>query len=197
MADFFFNALLGAATAKLPYTRLQYIESTGTQYINTGVTPDFAGGDEIRLSLYKPSGSSSVCAFGSRQAGVRNGIYGLGDGSIIVCDSTSFGGSGAVMVIGDNTVIVNDSEVTINSVTKSMPKRVTVALPIFLFCLNNFGNAALSFSGVRFREFSFYKNDILTQHLIPALDSSNVPCMWDTVSNTAKYNAGTGIFNYA
>lgn len=39
-------------------------------------------------------------------------------------------------------------------------------------------------------------NDVLVRDFIPCLDYDGIPCMYDTVSRKTFYNAGTGIFNY-
>jgi len=39
-------------------------------------------------------------------------------------------------------------------------------------------------------------NDVLVRDMIPCLDSSNVPCMYDKVEGKPYYNAGTGTFSY-
>lgn len=44
--------------------------------------------------------------------------------------------------------------------------------------------------------FSLSENGRTKQNLIPALDETDTPCMFDTVSNKAFYNDGTGDFLY-
>ena len=39
-------------------------------------------------------------------------------------------------------------------------------------------------------------NNVLTKDFLPALDSNNVPCLYDKVSKQYFYNAGTGTFAY-
>ena len=195
MLQAYYQSLLAAAAKKAPFTPVAYLESTGTQYINTGVLPDFAGGDEIEIHYYSPSTSGSVCVFGSRQANVRNGFYALGGGGITVADSAGYGS----FYISNNDVqlTVNDLAVTANGTAQTMPKRVSCAFPMFLFALNNGGNAFGIYNGCKIYDWIYRRNGAVAQHLVPALDAQGVPCMWDTVANTAKYNAGTGIFNYA
>lgn len=44
--------------------------------------------------------------------------------------------------------------------------------------------------------FKFWFNDKLTRHLIPSIDKTGTPCMFDLVSRKNFYNAGTGQFIY-
>lgn len=44
--------------------------------------------------------------------------------------------------------------------------------------------------------FKFWFNDKLTRHLIPTLDKTGTPCMFDLVTRKNFYNSGTGQFIY-
>lgn len=179
--------------------RLQYIASTGTQYINTGVKPDFANGDSVEMNFYGATFSGAApCAFGSRETGVKNGIYCLGlANSVIVCDNSGNSTFGFTTETQDITIIVDDSNITVNGESVQMPRRVTCGLPIFLFALNNYGMGTYGiYPGMRLYSWKYWHNGTLAQHLVPVLDRSGVPCMYDTVTRTLKYNAGTGTFNY-
>ena len=39
-------------------------------------------------------------------------------------------------------------------------------------------------------------NGELVRDFLPALDTSNVPCLYDKISKKYFYNSGTGNFNY-
>lgn len=41
-----------------------------------------------------------------------------------------------------------------------------------------------------------YKDNVLKNHLVPCLDEVGSPCMYDLVTKTTFYNAGTGEFSY-
>ena len=120
--------------------RLQYLESTGTQYINSGIAPDFAGGDSIEIRFFRAAFSgASPCIFGSRESGVRNGLYMLAS-SLTAADSDGY----STVTIPNLTTVdhvlnVSDTVVTLDEESYAMPRRVTCGLPIFLFALNNYG----------------------------------------------------------
>ena len=195
--DFIFNALLGAAARrKLPYTRVAYLESTGTQYIDTGVAPDFAGGDEIEIKYTLAAFTgASPCVFGSRETGVKNGVYLLA-GNGTAADNSGYSAFTAP-TSGGITLKIDDASIVANGTTSTMPRRVTCGLPMFLFALNNYGTGTYGiYNGLQIAEWTYKQNGAVAQHLVPALDANNVPCFWDTVSNAPRYNAGTGTFNY-
>lgn len=181
-----------------PYLRkLSYLESTGTQYIDTGVAPDFAGGDRIEIRFYAASYSGSApCVFGSRESGIRNGVYCL-PLSITAADSTGYSAINRLLD-GDRIVTISDTSITIDDMFFEMPRRVTVGLPIFLFALNNYGTGTYGiYNGMRLYDWKYYRNSTLAQHLVPVLDRANTPCLFDMVSRKFVYNAGTGTFIYA
>ena len=179
-----------------PLRFVSYIESTGTQYINTGVAPDFAGGDEIEIKYTLGAYTGyAPCVFGSRASGVRNGVY------VLAASGTVADGDGTYSFIVPNsgtvTMRINDSTITANGNATVMPRRVTTALPMFLFALNNYGTGTYGiYNGLRISDWKYYHNGELAQHLVPAL-LQGVPGMWDMVSRTFLTNAGTGTFNYA
>ena len=183
-----------------PYgRRLQYIASTGTQYINTGIAPDFAGGDSIEIRFYGAAFTGAApCTFGSRESGVLNGIYLLGLNNLTVSDGVGYNSIGFSFHAPEElSLTVSDSTITANGTSYTMPRHVTVGLPIFLFALNNYGTGIFGiYNGMKLYEWKYYRAGTLAQHLIPVLDKSGVPCLYDTVTRTMKYNAGTGSFDY-
>ena len=194
--DFFFNALRGAAaTRQLPYTRVAYLESTGTQWIDTGVAPDFANGDEIEIRYLSADYSGAApCIFGSRDTGVKKGVYALAS-AVTVADNDGYSAA-ANLSIGENTVKISDTSIVVDATSHAMPRRVTCARSMYLFALDNAGATYGIYNGLRIMEWTYKRNGSVAQHLVPALDENGTPCMWDTVSNTAKYNAGSGVFKW-
>lgn len=177
--------------------RLQYIESTGTQYINTGVKPDFANGDSVEIRVYKSDGSGNMCLFGSRQTPALNGFYALGQ-TLVSCDASGYA-SAPFLENGFISMSVDDAYIRYGDTEIAQTKRVTCAYQMYLFALNNGGiySGMKFYSGMKLYDWKYYHNGVLAQHLIPVLDRSGVPCLYDTVTRTLKYNAGTGTFNYA
>ena len=179
--------------------RLQYLESTGTQYIDTGIAPDFANGDRTEIRFYGAAYSGSApCIFGSRESGVRNAVYLLVN-SLLVADADGYSSiTIANLATGDHALSINDTTGTPDGVDLTIPRRVTCGLPLFLFALNNYGTGTYGiYSGMKLYDWKYWHNGTLAQHLVPVLDRSGVPCLYDTVTRTLIYNAGTGAFNYA
>jgi len=181
-----------------PFRRVAYLESTGTQYIDTGVAPNFAGGDSIQISFYRADYSGAApCVFGSRETGVKNGVYCLG-GGLTIADADGYSSVAFAITTGDHVLTVSDYAVTWDGTSYAMPRHVTYGLPVYLFALNNYGSGTFGiYNGMKLYDWMYYRSGVLAQHLVPVLDKGGVPCLFDTVSRTFKRNAGTGVFNYA
>lgn len=184
---------------KLYKRELAYLECAGTQYIDTGIKPDFANGDSIEISFYKSTfANSSFTIFGSRQSPALNGFYALAH-TLVACDTEGYLQVGwPNQPVGNYTLQINDEYAISNGTYYyTMPKRITCAYPMYLFTLNeNNSPLNLYYIGCKIYEWKYWKNRVLTQHLIPVVDNNDVPCMYDTVSQTFFYNQGTGEFLY-
>ena len=191
-----FNLLMRYYNNK-PYKReLAYLESTGTQWIDTGVKPDFANGDSIEINSYIADFSSPApCIFGSRSVTVTNGAYWLAD-TFVAADTDGYSTIATALKGKNHILSVNDLTVMVDNISYNMPRHVTSDYSIFLFSLNNVGNTLGNYTGLKIYYWKYYHNGVLAQHLIPVLDYNNVPCMYDKVSNQLFYNQGTGQLLY-
>ena len=166
-----------------PFTRLEYIETSDTQWINSDIKSPLKV--EARLQGVRSSGSSRIVLSlsGSSSAGGWFGfttIWTLGSTSTfdnaydeIVDVTCSFDGSQA--------------EATIDGVTVSRKGSRSGLLYI--------GSSASSYpSYCRIYKARVYEGDVLVRDFIPVLDKDNVACMYDNVSGEYFYNQGTGEF---
>lgn len=182
---------------------IEYLACTGTQYIDTGYVFDAVGkGSGLEIKLYLPSGvTGNNVTFGTRQqVDAKNSIYLIGY-NLIVGDSDGYSAGSGVTSAEQITVFrFADGKYSVNGGTEVDIRRLPSSQYSFgLFAFNTTGyfpSSILAKSGTRIYYCKFYENRILVHNFIPVLDSNNVPCMYDTVSNTFKYNAGTGTFNY-
>lgn len=187
--------LLGGGKNILPagYTRLEYLESTGTQYLDTGCTanqdttvktrwqfieePGYAGvifsqlGDPPRLAaLYRDNLNRSRFDYGNRMNYASGIIYNIGQ----VYDIEKRGRynyvDGVLVCTNQTTEPFESSRIGISAAGSSLSSK--------------------------FRLYSFeMENDgVMKLNLIPALDHTGAPCMFDLVTRKPFYNAGTGDF---
>jgi hypothetical protein len=178
---------------------LEYIESTGTQYIDTGYYTN--KNSEFVLDGYL---TSSGLLFGSGTDGQfvsacimnhtnvyrarwrGNATSNVDMASTIPCDTTrhSFKVNRTSFYIDD--VLIGN----LNSTYNFTETRTT-----YIFGWNTgVGTAKLIPTNARIYSFKIYDNGTLVRDYIPAKDDSEVICLYDKVTKAYFYNAGTGSF---
>jgi len=194
----------GAIKAVRP---VEYLESTGTQYIDTGYHPNNKTKVDIKVKLLGPASSNygeflntndSDYSFGLLQFPMYNEKeirynyyiyknYQQGQpNSYISCVAASSLVDKIVRIVANNQIFVYDEDGNVlcsNSVAQTPSWTLTDTSKIFKTGKNN-----------RIYYIKFYEDDVLVRDMIPALDANNVPCLFDKVESKCYYNAGTGQF---
>lgn len=188
-----------AESGPLPagYTEYEYIESTGTQYINTGYVP--TADTEIVCTFMRTAAQSyNACEFGVTPTpkAIAAGTY-FGWGSA----SDKQGSYHPDEAFGAFTIRVNNQGVFNLLGTKAVNFGTTTwtsgSLPIFLMARNNGGNAD-RFAKEKLYYWAAYETGTKMVEFIPALRrSDNALGLYETVSGTFFTNAGSGVFTGA
>ena len=177
------------------YTKCEYLESTGVQYIDTGIVATNNTKVKIDFSFTK-----------NEQSGLLGGRVGFKNNSFSVqVSSTKY----ITFGFGNNTDITSKSNDTNrHTILKDKSKNYydgvlisenqisntfSTKHNVFLFSINNNGTPYVT-CNAKIYNFKFYENDTLIQDLIPCLDNNAIPCMYDTISGQTFYNQGTGEF---
>lgn len=185
------------------YTEIEYIESTGTQYIKTGI--DSNSNLDVYLEFQITSDPSTFTRiFGSRENWQKNAfsIQKLADKKLRI----DYGSQNYtdVDVIStnmryiwrqeQNVLYINNTKVTEFSSTQFNGPE------LYLFNSNLKDSEIVeqrfnseSFTGRVFRLKISEENQTLLD-LIPVIDSNNTVCLYDKVSEKFYYNQGTGDF---
>lgn len=189
-----------ASSGRLPsgYTEYEYIEATGTQYINTGYVP--TNDTEIHAITMR----TAVQSWQKWDWGVIGGPKVLTAGAYWSWGSandkqasnynpdTPYG----PFVVKVNKNGVYDSLGTLRGNFGTLTW-TEGNLPIFLFC-GNYSGTADKFCKVRFYYWAAYENGTKMVEFIPALRrSDNELGLYETVSGTFFTNAGSGVFTGA
>lgn len=180
-------------------TKLEYLESTGTQYIDTGIFVDDSYGFLIKTrSLSKDdrvaigvngTGNSRWCynPMGYKINISWNGIF------EVFPEDTSLIFTAKVNYLNDRKIIFNNSLVTnISQVLNASASNYEV--PLFGARWNS-NNVVYKYIG-RIYNVKISKGKDIIIDFIPALDKDKRPCMFDKVSKMYFYNQGTGEFLY-
>lgn len=183
---------------KLPrgYTELEYIQSSGTQYIDTGFKPNQDAKIVIDMAFL---GSAGENVLGSRNSSSdatnRFGIITFGSSSKI----GSFFGSTATQSISLDSSIHNytlsKAGLSVDGVSYggAYTASFSCTYPITLFAWNNGSNGIVKNSS-KIVDCKIFSGEVLVRNFIPCKDSSGVIGLYDTVNNQFYQNAGSGTF---
>lgn len=193
---------------KLPdgYTQLQWIQSDGTQWINTGINFASDFGFEIDFISYNDISYATGgygCLLGSRVgsqdqeidlntffvSGLTGGIFRYG---------TSLQTSGYIVPTKRQTISWKDGVLTVDGETKgTFATNVTNnGKPIYLFALNNNGSV-IQKSKTRLFSCKFYNGDTIVRDFVPVSDSlDGTVGLYDLVDGVFYTDRGGTNFAY-
>jgi len=176
------------------YQSVEYIQSSGTQSIETGIT--FDGLTSVEAEFFPGDISSSTIkgVFGKYdvtwgcQAFLRNNGIGMRFGSTNIETGTG-------LKLNDwNTIRLDTTGLYLNGVAKATYTKTalsttsTATIPIFKRADGEYGD-------IKIKKFLVSKNNQLVANYHPAIRrSDNKPGLYDTVGGTFYTNAGTGEF---
>jgi hypothetical protein len=180
---------------------VEYIESTGTQYINLGyISPERAktlrfvadmsidtasgyrlcGSGSYNRQLYFGFSSSGTFAYGPGNVDAAVGGYGK-VGIKYHYDYDALNGS---YVVSENGTIVASKQFEFSGYTGAN---------FYLFCYAGANEVPTALWSGKIYSFLVYENNALIQHLRPCL-MGNTPCMYDMVEGKYYMNVGGGEF---
>ena len=179
------------------YTALEYIQSSGTQYIDTGrkltqdsdITIDFSIVGEI---------NRSAGIFGSRQSASKNNLtlFQNADVKVLSGDFSEYQKHRftAASSLERTKIRMNKSGVWINDILKKSWSDVADFETPTNGLIFDVGNNNWTNSKAVMRLYSY--TDGNAQRLVPCLDANGVPCLYDLIGKTALYNQGAGSFTW-
>ena len=173
------------------YQQVEYIESTGTQYINTNYTP--VENDDINIEKVKNTGTGCLFSAGNS----TNQLILLASSSTNYYWKYFAAGNATAFFTEElsnfSTISIANGSISINNVVKASSTYAgTVDTTIQLFRRVNGESYATASIG----RFTITNGNKTKLDLIPCYRiSDNEVGMYDLVSNTFYTNAGTGTFN--
>ena len=197
------------------HTSVSYLESSGTQYIDTGLVLAFydevenhfrdsvetVGTDQVYWGVndnnkrifqggYHPSSSTNNYSGRWTGNGPTSGMTRQVGVDVVIKHLNNTATSKTVAIYNTSGTLISSGNTSSDNVNS------TPTLDIYLFAYNINGTAS-NFSTIRVYEF-IVKNQSGTErlHFVP-VTKNGTPCMYDLVSGTYFYNSGTGSFTYA
>lgn len=190
------------------YNAIEYLQFTGTQYIDTGVTVDSNTGFDITFEVLNGQSSSPYYnLFGVRgndSSGGTSENQNFFRIDTIPVDSNS----GTEFKYGStvyNSGIKNTSKINIKLLNKVYTKpdgstitvagTITTGLPMYIGCINKAGTAYGNLASMKLYRFKIYDGSSLTHDFIPAQRiSDKVLGLYDLKTSTFKTNKASGVF---
>ena len=182
------------------YQQVEYLQSTGTQYIDTGYIPN----ENSRLWLdYQPTEAQSKIYAGARNESSSPKVYfTINSGSNNTKMYASWGTTVNYNIgpmttdrvrteIGSEGIYYNDEYVTMPGETVWS----NISYSVYLFAVQESSNTASLNASVKIYEAKIYEGNTLIHHMIPCYrKSDNVRGMYDAISGEFYTNSGTGTF---
>lgn len=184
------------------YTRLEYIQSNGAQYINAGLQGSSKTRVVCTISNW-PKTAKSTSIFGCR-AGVNGS-----DRFLILCAENTgtyrsdFYNSNVsisdAVSIEDTPVIIdkNKNVTTFSNMSTSFTNTsgtFTSLYDLYIFACNTGGTAGAFTNGVKLYSMQIYTDDTLMRDYIPCKNANGVVGLWDDVWSVFYPNSGSGNF---
>ena len=176
------------------YTAVDYLQSSGTQYIDTGrkLTQD----SDIIIDFKLINNNKSVGILGSRESAAKNNLAMFKDGDLFVGDFSEYPKYRFKTNSSFNRtkIRMNKTGVLVNGVLNTSWSGVANFETPTNGLIFDVGNNNWTGNKAVMQLYSY--TDGNTQKLVPCLDTEGVPCMYDLVSQKPFYNAGTGSFTW-
>lgn len=183
------------------FSKLAYIQSSGTQYIDTGFKP--TGATKIVCDFQMVNqGTNQQGVFGSRPGASGRFTVFTGNGTSDL--QVDYGTEQTLATVGNSISGLNTNNRTTLEVSNSLVVNGTTiktvsavsftsAYNLFLFANNNAGTAQLPGS-MKLYSCQVYDNDVLIRDFVPCINASGEVGLYDLVGKQFYGNAGTGVF---
>lgn len=179
-------------SSQLPsgYTKLAYIQSSGTQYVDTMFKPN--QDTRVLAETYCPLNSGSFCG----AIGSNNTRYGVYVGGNYRNDYNTSLVNGLSTNLAEKFILDKNKNVqTVNGVSSTATyAQFSVDKTLHLFAFNNNGTASFFGSGIKLYSCQIYDNGTPVRDFVPCINPSGEVGLYDLVGKKFYGNAGTGTF---
>lgn len=181
------------------YQEVEYIESTGTQYIDTGAIPTNIYGFRAKMAWTQLSGDKSLSVTQNSNGRWGVGAYGSSWQVGAICSPTGSGNVGSITANkiynveynynGSLSFIVDGS-----TVKSSINKGSGTMTNLYIFAFNNSGNTIYQ-GKLKLYSYTLYNGTTAVRNFVPCYRiSDSVVGLYDTVNGVFYTNKGSGTF---
>lgn len=193
------GAFLYGAPVVLPkgYRRLTHIESSGTQYVDTGFKPSYNSRVVADVSGI-PASAQYLYGVRDTASGTAARQFGIYRSSATAIRSDYFGSNKSLSISdasGRTTIDQNGNVVNLfgSTITNTAVSSGQCTNALYIFALNNVGTAA-TFSSYKLHSCQIYDNGTLTRDYVPCITDGGEVGLYDDLNGVFYGNAGTGVF---
>jgi hypothetical protein len=182
---------------------VEYIESTGTQHIDTGVPVTATTKIELEFELTSvPYGSFGIVgAFKSSSLGMALGLVhyvfqgAIGNSGYVNAGFSPTTNTKYTVVINDTAVVNNRAARTITINGEMYLHTTSAATSINKNCYIFYTNGvSINKISMKLYNCKIYENNVLVRDFKPCKDGTGIYCLYDEIEKRYCYNQGSGSF---
>lgn len=174
------------------YRQLEYIESTGTQIINTAYTPNNDTKIELQISNIANGSDIGLLSANTRW---QESVFLLWLSRNVLTWSYGKNRNITSDIVSKHKIILYRASITLDDTVISSDTSInssSINTTLHLFSAPDSSYAR--YSSFRLYSLNIYENDLLVRQFIPVYDNNNVACIYDKITENFYYNSGTGEF---
>ena len=178
------------------YTAVNYLQSSGTQYIDTGrkLTQD----SDITIDFRIVEINRNAGIFGSRESASKNNLtlFQTTQPNVFTVDFSEYQKHRFTTASSSERtkIRMNKSGAWVNDILKKSWSNVANFETPTNGLIFDVGNNNWTNNRAVMRLYSYTDGD--AQRLVPCLDANGVPCLYDLIGKTTLYNQGAGSFTW-
>ena len=172
------------------YNQVEYCQSSGEQYIDTGFVPTKNTKVVMQFQLTEP-GTSNECIFGV--AGQFSFRW-YGSGSRFRSNGSNNSNFSTDISATDRHTVEKTATVCTIDDTYSVTNTAGTVSRSFYLCAQNNTNGPSNYAKVNIYSCQIYENDTLVRDFVPCISGNDEVGMYDILNNQFYGNAGSGAF---
>lgn len=194
-------------SAMLPddYQRVEFLQSTGTQWIDTGINFDSStdyefeayidetntnGSAKVFCGARTNAGSNDRCCLFITDGNLPRFDLGFESSSGLYFPKNTFSNKRSVFRKQEKQLLINDQKIVESGTVNNLCKYT-----MYIFALNTSGTAGAFSNNLKIYYFKIYQSNTLIGSFVPCYRKSDHKAgMYDTVTRKFLTNAGSGEF---
>lgn len=189
--------MLKRSSGGLPegYTAVDYLQSSGSQYIDTG----YKYGADSGFELTVDGSSSNGTVIGAEDSKGKLAVVFIGTLHMARKNSASMSTydlNYPIKIVNKGSQFIVSDAIHHRTVTVDDSGFVGPDLTIYLYARHLTSGAQIASSTTKIYSCRFLENGSVVANLRPCLDPDGVPCFYDTVRQQKYANAGEGSFTW-